>query len=79
MPPGQILNRKIAEFAAHGLQDIFIACSGRGPDLMARTQPIRASLFERQRGRLHVGTRADLALNFGQRCAGFFLGSVATA
>jgi hypothetical protein len=59
---GQVLNSQVAQLAAHGLQDVFIARGRRGSDLVARPQLIRAGLLHRERGSLHIGAGIYLAL-----------------
>jgi hypothetical protein len=79
VPTSEILNGKVTQLAAKGLQDVFIASGCGGSDLVARLQPVRARLLHRQRGWLHVGAGINLALDLRQRLAGFFLGPVAAA
>jgi hypothetical protein len=63
VPSDEILNGQVAQLAANGLQDVFITCGCRGPNFVARLQPIRAGLFHCKRGWLHVGADIYLALD----------------
>jgi hypothetical protein len=77
--PRQILNGKLAELAAHRLQDVLIARGRRRTDLVARGQPVSALLLHREPGWLHVGARVELALYLRERRSSFLFGPVPTA
>ena len=76
---GQVLDSDLAERAADGLQNVFVACRRGGSDPVARTQPICARLLHREGGQLHVRACIDLALYLRERGPGLLFGPVPTS
>lgn len=79
MATSQILNSQLAQLAAHRLEDVLVTGRGRRPDLVARTEPVRTGLLDREIGWLNIGPGVNLPLDFCQGSPCFLLSAVAPA
>ena len=73
----EILHRELSEFTPYRLEDVVVTRSGGGSNFVARTQPVRACVLQRDCRRLHIRACRNLTLNLCKRSSRLLLGAVA--